>query len=109
MGRRNDRHRPVGVRDRGERRRYLAQRPGRAAPALRREIRPGATRTCGHTRSPEVAGGLARGLFPATLVEPETVDATEALLVAANPPGLRRKAGEGRDDLARALRARAAR
>ena len=57
-------------------------------------------------RTPQVAGSLARGLFPAVLVEQEVLDATGALLDAQHSPGLRRLVAEQRDDLARALRAR---
>jgi len=60
------------------------------------------------TRSPEVVGRLTERLFPSTLVEAEVLDRTESLVVDSHPPGLRRLVAEQRDDLARALRARAA-
>jgi aminopeptidase N len=58
--------------------------------------------------SPEVVGRLTQLLFPGTLVSQDVLDATEVLLDDRHPAGLRRYVAEGRDDLARALRARAA-
>jgi len=60
------------------------------------------------TRSPEVVGRLTERLFPSTLVETGVLDHTEGLLADSHPAGLRRLVAEQRDDLARALRARAA-
>ncbi len=59
--------------------------------------------------SPEVVGPLTELLFPATLVSQEVLDATAVLLDERHPAGLRRYVAEERDDLARALRARALR
>jgi aminopeptidase N len=59
-------------------------------------------------RTPQVAGTLAERLFPSTLVEQDVLDRTAVLEHAALPAGLRRYAAEGRHDLARAVRARAA-
>ena len=59
-------------------------------------------------RTPQVAASLASSLFPAVLVEQEVLDATAVLLDAQHPDGLRRLVAEQRDDLGRALRARAA-
>lgn len=57
-------------------------------------------------RSPEVARTLVTGLYPRLLVEPETVERTDAYLAeAAPPPALRRLLVEARDELSRALRA----
>ena len=60
-------------------------------------------------RTPQVAGTLARSLFPSTLVDPEVLDRTAGLLADEHPAGLRRYVAEGRDDLSRAVRARAVR
>ncbi len=59
--------------------------------------------------SPEVVGRLTALLFPSTLVTQEVLDATAPLLDERHPAGLRRYVAEERDDLARALRARALR
>jgi len=60
-------------------------------------------------RPREEALSLANGLFPSTVVEPATVTATDAALHDSSLPGpLRRILLEGKDSLARALRARAA-
>ena len=60
-------------------------------------------------RSREEALSLAKALFPGTLIDPATVEATEAALADAKLPGpLRRILLEGKDSLERALRARAA-
>jgi aminopeptidase N len=58
-------------------------------------------------RGPQVCQELTTLLFPSTLVEPAVLDHTADLLGAAQPAGLRRLVAEARDDLARALRARA--
>ena len=58
--------------------------------------------------SPEVVGRLTELLFPGTLVSQDVLDRTAVLLDERHPPGLRRYVAECRDDLARALRARAA-
>ena len=55
-------------------------------------------------RTPQLATVVARLLFPGTVVEPETLRATE--LSGDLPAGLQRVLLEERDDLARALRAR---
>ncbi len=60
------------------------------------------------TRSPEVVSRLTELMFPSTLVEPDVLERTGALL-EQGPDGLRRLVAEQRDDLARALRARRAR
>ncbi len=57
-------------------------------------------------RTPGLATTVARLLFPATLVEPATLEVTG--LEGHLPEGLRRVLLEERDDLARALRARTA-
>ncbi len=62
-------------------------------------------------RTPQLATAVARLLFPSTLVEPATLDATDLaatdLAATGDPPaGLRRVLLEERDDLRRALRAR---
>jgi aminopeptidase N len=54
-----------------------------------------------------MAQDLVVGLFPALLIDPVTVDAADTWLRTADPdPTLRRLIVEGRDGLARALRAR---
>jgi aminopeptidase N len=58
-------------------------------------------------RTQEMAGNIAVGLYPRLLVEQETLDATDEFLAADLNPSLRRLATEGRDGVARALRARA--
>jgi aminopeptidase N len=58
-------------------------------------------------RGPQLAGALARLLFPSTLVRADVLERTADLLDEQHPPGLRRYVAEQRDDLARALRARA--
>ena len=60
------------------------------------------------TRIHSVAGTLAEALFPSTLVAQDALDRTAGLLGEQHPAGLRRYVAEQRDDLARALRARAA-
>jgi aminopeptidase N len=60
-------------------------------------------------RTPQVAGTLAEDLFPSLLVEQDVLDRTAVLLDQRHPGGLRRFVAEQRDDLARALRARAVR
>jgi aminopeptidase N len=58
-------------------------------------------------RTSEMAQQIVIGLFPATLIEPATVDRTDAYLRQAQPvPPLRRLVTESRDNMARALRAR---
>ena len=60
-------------------------------------------------RDREEAISLIAGLFPRTLVAPETVAATDAALAADDLPGpVRRILVESKDSLERALRARAA-
>ena len=58
-------------------------------------------------RSEHLAATLAERLFPRTLVEPAVLEVTAGLTGDALPPALRRTVLEQRDDLARALRARA--
>jgi aminopeptidase N len=59
-------------------------------------------------RGPQLAGALARLLFPSTLVRTDVLERTAGLLDEQYPPGLRRYVAEQRDDLGRALRARSA-
>ncbi|MGI8697772.1 MAG: aminopeptidase N [Mycobacteriales bacterium] len=60
------------------------------------------------TRTPEIARQLTTLLYPSLLVEPATLARTDVHLSTADlPTGLRRLLGEHRDDVARALRARA--
>ncbi|MCU1589865.1 MAG: Membrane alanyl aminopeptidase [Frankiales bacterium] len=58
-------------------------------------------------RSPQVAGSLARELFPRVAVEQDVLDRTAAFLSGDLPPGLRRVVLERGDDLRRAVAARA--
>ncbi|TSB21284.1 aminopeptidase N [Streptomyces benahoarensis] len=60
-------------------------------------------------RSIEIGMAVVRGLFPFWRIEQATLDATDAWLTghADAAPALRRLVSEQRDDLARALRARA--
>jgi aminopeptidase N len=56
------------------------------------------------SRSPEVAVGIARALYPAALVEQGVLDRTDAFLADDTlPPGLRRVVLERQDDLRRAV------
>jgi aminopeptidase N len=57
-------------------------------------------------RTPQVAGTLARRLFPSPLVDQDVHDRTAALERGDRPAGLRRYVAESRDDLRRALAAR---
>jgi aminopeptidase N len=58
------------------------------------------------TRSTEMAQNIAIGLYPALVVEPATVEASDAFLARDDlHPALRRLVAEGRDGVARALRA----
>ena len=58
-------------------------------------------------RTSEIAQNVVVGLFPDTIA-PETVAAADAFLADGTvPPALRRLVSEGRDDIQRALRARA--
>jgi aminopeptidase N len=60
------------------------------------------------TRTPEMAQDLVVGLFPTLVIGQATIDHTDAWLRSADPePTLRRLIVEGRDTMARALRARA--
>ncbi len=60
------------------------------------------------TRELEVALGFTSGLYPRVLIEQQTVDTTDRYLEATRPAApLRRLLVEGRDDVLRALRARA--
>jgi aminopeptidase N len=60
------------------------------------------------TRSDEMAGMVATMLYPALLVEPETVRVTNEFLDATDlPAGLRRIITEGRDGVERSLRCQA--
>jgi aminopeptidase N len=59
------------------------------------------------TRTPEIARLLTTQLYPSLLVEPATLDRTDAYLATGDAPaGLQRLLSERRDDVARALRAR---
>jgi aminopeptidase N len=59
--------------------------------------------------SSEKAHNVAVGLYPNLIIEPATVEATDAFLAADDlPPALRRLVAERRDELARRLRAREA-
>jgi aminopeptidase N len=59
-------------------------------------------------RTPEMAQDLVVGMFPALVIDQATVDCADHWLRTASPePTLRRLIVEGRDTLARALRARA--
>jgi aminopeptidase N len=58
-------------------------------------------------RSSEIAQNVVIGLFPHAIVEPSTLDAADAWLAGtAKPPALHRLVLEGRDTVARCLRAR---
>jgi len=58
-------------------------------------------------RTAEMAQGVVVGLYPVLCVSPATVERTDAYLRTENPPAaLRRLLLEGRDGMARALRAR---
>jgi aminopeptidase N len=60
------------------------------------------------TRSFDTAATITQMLFPAAVIEPATVEAVDTYLATNDPhPALRRSLVEGRDGLARALRARA--
>jgi aminopeptidase N len=60
------------------------------------------------TRSFDMAQTITQMLFPATVIDTSTVEATDAYLASQNPtPALRRAVMEGRDGLLRALAARA--
>jgi aminopeptidase N len=59
-------------------------------------------------RSLEVALAFARGLYPGLVVSDEVVAASDRYLESGQPPGpVHRTVVEGRDGVARALRARA--
>ena len=60
------------------------------------------------TRTAEFAQNVAIGLYPSLLVSPEVVERTDAYLASQEvQPALARLLLEGRDGIARALRARA--
>jgi aminopeptidase N len=60
------------------------------------------------TRSSEMAQEIVVGLYPGVFVEQSTLDRTDDYLQTASPPAaLRRLLIEGRDGVARAMRARA--
>jgi aminopeptidase N len=60
------------------------------------------------SRTMEIARTVVTGLYPRYLIEQETVDRTDAYLARPDvPPALRRILLEGRDDVTRALAARA--
>jgi aminopeptidase N len=60
------------------------------------------------TRELEVALGFTNGLYPRVVIEEQTVAATDRYMQAKRPAApLRRMLVEGRDDVLRALRARA--
>jgi aminopeptidase N len=56
----------------------------------------------------ETAQSITMGLYPAFLVDKETLAQTDAFLSGDLNSALRRLVGEGRDGIERALRARAA-
>jgi aminopeptidase N len=59
------------------------------------------------SRTPEMAQDLVVGMFPALVTDQVTIDSADQWLRTANPePTLRRLIVEGRDTMARALRAR---
>nr|AHE14614.1 aminopeptidase N [uncultured bacterium] len=59
-------------------------------------------------RTNEIAQQIVIGLYPALLVDQSTIDRTDAFLASADPvPALRRLVLEGRDGVARSLRAQA--
>jgi aminopeptidase N len=59
-------------------------------------------------RTNEIASSIVQGLFPMLLVEQETLDAADAYLTdTSRPAALRRLVLEGRDGVARAMRAQA--
>jgi aminopeptidase N len=60
------------------------------------------------TRTPVIAEEISEGMFPAVAVSADTVALADAALEGENAAGQRRLLLEGRADLARALRARAA-
>ena len=55
------------------------------------------------SRTTEIAQDLAVGLFPALLVEQETITAAEQFLATERPPSMQRLVGEGKDAIRRAL------
>jgi aminopeptidase N len=62
-----------------------------------------------HSRTFEIARNIATGLYPRWRVEPDTIERTDALLARPDlPAGLRRLLVEARDDVRRAIHARAA-
>ncbi len=61
-----------------------------------------------NTRTNETAQTIVLGLYPATLVEQETLDVTDRFLARDDvPPGARRLVREGRDGIERSLRCQA--
>ncbi|HVE64254.1 MAG TPA: aminopeptidase N [Mycobacteriales bacterium] len=61
------------------------------------------------TRTSEVAQNITTGMYPSGVIHQDTRDRTDAYIREADPaPALRRLLLEGRDGVARALRARAA-
>jgi aminopeptidase N len=61
------------------------------------------------SRTLEIARNIATGLYPRWRIESDTIDRTDALLARPEvPAGLRRLLVEARDDVHRAIRARAA-
>jgi aminopeptidase N len=60
-------------------------------------------------RTFEIARNITAGLYPRWRVEPDTIARTDAVLAQPDlPPALRRLLIEARDDVERAIRARAA-
>jgi aminopeptidase N len=60
------------------------------------------------SRTMETARNIVGGLYPRYVIDETTIERTDAFLNSANPPpALRRLVIEGRDDVQRALRARA--
>jgi hypothetical protein len=85
----------------------LARRPGRPAAARGSTATSPSCPALWDARTPQVAGTLAQELFPSTLVEPDVHERTAVLEQQEHPAGLRRYVAEQRDDLRRALAARA--
>ncbi len=79
-------------------------------PLLERFVEPyfEAVGTVWETRTAEMAQNVVIGLYPSLLVSPAVVERTDAYLAANDvPPALERLLLEGRDGVARSLRARA--
>ena len=57
-------------------------------------------------RTTEIAQDLTVTLFPALMIEPDTIAAADAFLATERPPSMQRLVGEGKDAIRRALLAR---